>query len=414
MTLNPLADAPAQAAGDFASDLAESVRRLRAAFTELLAAIGADPACPQDNSRAFGINRNLSWKLSKIVHSTDPSEVAGHLPGASGLAILLRSCSRHGADPAVCQRVTDAMAGFDQMAARHADDRAGLDMLLSAMVAGEAGAARLEASRQRAFAGNSAIWGVRARLQFGTHIHTPSAEQPGLVDVSSVGGLLDFRRLRPTASWPVARHMDASGDARHSVTAEALMATSDPQAAPLMRDWSTIAPEALRRVDIDSGIVWELADGPVGRTGSSDIVFGRRVNALGPAFAEGDITTATAIVNLGTPVERAQLELLMHRDLVGEQTPEVRLQSMVETSSALSGHDRGALRLPVTERLLNLGSCPPSLASPHAARHSELVKCSIEALGFTPADFLGWRIVLRHPPMPSALGLVIQLPSQPT
>ena len=49
------------------------VRTVRGAFTELLISVGADPSDPQAMSRKFGLNKNLAWKISKIIQADDPS-----------------------------------------------------------------------------------------------------------------------------------------------------------------------------------------------------------------------------------------------------------------------------------------------------------------------------------------------------
>ena len=57
---------------EFPEHLQTALQALRAAIIELLSAVGADPGKPQDLARRFGLNKNLTWKVSKIICESDP------------------------------------------------------------------------------------------------------------------------------------------------------------------------------------------------------------------------------------------------------------------------------------------------------------------------------------------------------
>jgi len=73
------------------------MQNVRGALTELLASLGENPRLPQDVSRRHGINKNLAWKVCKIINSTDVYASAQHGPGPGGIRILLRAFEKAGA-----------------------------------------------------------------------------------------------------------------------------------------------------------------------------------------------------------------------------------------------------------------------------------------------------------------------------
>ena len=63
------AEAPDIAA--FEDAVPEAIQAVRGALTELLVTAGADPERPQAVARRFGLNKNLAWKVCKIINSPD-------------------------------------------------------------------------------------------------------------------------------------------------------------------------------------------------------------------------------------------------------------------------------------------------------------------------------------------------------
>lgn len=399
----------------FEHDLRAAMTHIGAAFAELLQAIGADASRPQEVSRRFGINRNLSWKLSKMVFAEEPSSVVGHLPGSNGLRILLDTCRRHGASENVCTRVELAMERFEEMVARHAGDRAGLDVLLSSLAGDQGEVDAQESSRRQAFLGNAAIWGVQARLQLGVLVHVPSASEPGAVDAAAVGGLLGFQRLRETAAWPLVRHQayrthPARRDA--GVLMRPLDPDIGPDAPPLVREFSSVDAGSLEAVSVTAGSLWELREGPVGLTGTVDCVFGRYTRGIGRQLAEADgERSAAAMVPLNTPTEGVLIDLLVHRDLAyADVVPVPELRSRMETGADAELDGRRLYRLPAPGRVIDLGMGPPALDCEDSPRQAELVAWTLARLGHSLDDFRGWRLRMSYPPIPSAPMLRIALP----
>src|SRR5262245_5318081 len=187
----------------FPDDFKGAVTDLRQAFTALSASVSDLPARPLQVARFLGLDKNLAWKVARLCQSSDPAEAVRHLPGPAGVKRVLDAFAQGGAGPAEINAVRLAVARFDRMVGRHAGDRATLELLLASGAPERPDAQRMEASRKLAFQGNSATFGVQTRVRFGLQIVAPSAAEPELVDVVAVGGLVDFRRLRASAAWPL-------------------------------------------------------------------------------------------------------------------------------------------------------------------------------------------------------------------
>jgi hypothetical protein len=105
---------------------------------------------------------------------------------------VLDAFTRVGASDALVTEARLAMDEFEVMVKEHADDRETFEMMLSGLAESGQGEREL-AHRKIAFQGNSATWGVQARVRFCTYIVAPSGE-PGVGDTAVIGGLVDLRR----------------------------------------------------------------------------------------------------------------------------------------------------------------------------------------------------------------------------
>ena len=398
---------------DFPVHLEESLRQVRGALTELLASVGADPAAPQVVSRRFRINKNLAWKVSKVVNATDLVGVAPHVPRPAGARILLEALARGGAPAEVVARAREALGAYEAMVRLHAGDRASLELLLSSLMPDRVDSKSLEAARKLAFQGNSAIWGVQARAQLTLQVLHPSSD-PERVSSATVQGFVDFRRLRPSATWPLARfqvlHVDGTpGRALDRPLDPASVASGGP---PIMHDYCTGSLPEIREVAIEGGTELVLGEGPVGNTATANCLTAVVAEGFAPRHAAESDMHASLWTNLHTPVEALQYDLLLHRDL-GFGTPTAHLLSAMETAHEPQLQWNEDDTLPLTERVERLGAGPPVMASPLFPRYHELAADAVRYAGHDPEQYEGWRFVLRYPPIPTRAVLRFSLPQAP-
>jgi hypothetical protein len=397
--LTPQAAAPQTAS--FPSDFEQAMQGLRGALTELLASLGDDPRLPQVLSRRYEINKNLAWKVCKIVNSTDAYATAQHVPGFGGVRILLAAFEKAGAPEGVLEGVEEAMRRFEHMVRVHVGDRANLDLYLGAIQPEGIHSPQLEVSRRMAFQGNSAVWGVQARVDLTLRLIAPHREDPGRADVCSIGGLLGLRRLRPTASWPVMQQqfftdrVEAGGEAPIPLDPE-----SPPDGPPLVREFCSVPLPETRSFAEGHVTTHEVSEGSVGNTAAVDCIFGTIERALVPVHAAEEDSVGEHYCRVTTPVEIAQFDLLVHRDLPFEMPPKLITYSMLhgELHFPLSRATRS--HLPSAGTVQELGHEPPVLASPHIPRYTRLAELACERMGRSLDEFLGYRMTLSSPPIP--------------
>jgi hypothetical protein len=113
-----------------------SVHGLRGALLELYRAVGADPTRPQEVSRRFNLNKNLTWKVARIIGAEEAFTAVPLIPGPGGLDILLDAMSQAGAPSDALTRVREAIEEFDRMIELHTGDRNQLELVLDSMGAG--------------------------------------------------------------------------------------------------------------------------------------------------------------------------------------------------------------------------------------------------------------------------------------
>lgn len=390
----------------FPVDFERAMNGLRGALTDLLAAGGDDPRQPQELSRSYGLNKNLAWKICKIVNSTNSYEVSTQVPGSAGMRILLAAFEKRGVSRQVIDLVAEAFAGFEEMVRIHVGDRSHLELYVGAVQPEGVHSSQLEAMRRMAYQGNSAIWGVQARVGFVLRAVSPASSDPDRADVTSVGGLLGFRRLRPTASWPLLRQLILSENAEvgHEPV-EHIDPDFDPSGAPLVGDFcSDPVPETRKTITGDTA-TYEICEGPVGITAQADLTFGTIDRNNVPVFAgaAGEESVGEHYCRVDTPVEIVQFDLLVHRDLPFEMPPRLATHSTLCTTPTFPLSQDKSCLLPGTTSVQALGDSLHSYSTPHIPRYGHLVTRTCERIGHPLEEFQGYRVTLTYPPIPSIL-----------
>jgi hypothetical protein len=391
-----------EAAPPFEQHAKAALLRVRAALAELLSSVGADPTRSQAVARQFGLNKNLTWRISKIVGEEDPCAAIPHIPGTSGLNIFIRSLERAGAPDQAIASVRDAIAEFDRMVDIHSGDRETLEMMLGNLTS-DGEQQRNESQRKLAFRGNRATWGVQARVQLCVNVIAPATD-PDWVDLAWLSGLADFRRLRRDAVWAMAsarKFMDDGSQMALGQIHAIDPAYSVDDGAPLLSGYcSQPLPDIRTRTEPDGMIRYELLEGPVGNTAAATCILG----IYGRSFvrrtrAEND-TLGEHAARLYTPVEVLVHDLFVHRDLSHALSPDIFLYSQMPGGPVYpaSGRDRGLL--PLYQRAQPLGH-PPDLVTPELPTYPRMIHTVFDRLGWDPGDFFAFRLRLRYPPIPS-------------
>lgn len=398
----PATDSKAHEPQPFSEDAHEVVRGLRGAFSELLLSIGADPNTPGSISEHLGLNKNLAWKISKIILAEDPAAALEQMPGPPGLRILLRGIEKTRAERPLVQTARDAIRDYERLIEVHSGDRATLEMMGSEL-ATKGRQTRDEQHRKLLFQGASYVWGAQASTLLKLGVLTPSAS-PGCLDVTNINAFVDFRRIRPDVSWIMSRRSSSIDDSSSAGDTFAFACEpvdqrySGPDDPPLMSEFCSSPTPELRRVQDRDAVSFELTEGPVGNTGALTCVAGTIHRGL-PMHATARSPWATHSARCEVPSELMIVDMLFHKDLAFAIPPTVELHS--DVSGMTSTHVR--TRLHLSEKLIDLGvsrSMPPT---PEYARYRALVGCTLDRLGFAYEDFRAFRIKLAYPAFPTVL-----------
>ncbi|MBI5863938.1 MAG: hypothetical protein HZB38_05430 [Planctomycetes bacterium] len=390
-----------------------AVRALRAAFSQLLESLGGDPYQPQQISRTFGLNKNLAWKISKVIQSDDSGTALRQMPGPAGIKIFLNSMERAGADRNLLEAARGAVREYEHLIETHSGDRATLEMMGSEL----SSAGRRERDlyhRKLLFQGASYVWGVQARVILKVGVVGPGS-RVGLLDIASLSALIDFRRLRPDVSWELATRRARNDDGSPMFPPEP--EPIDPRFAgddrpPLMADFcSQPLPELSRHSDA-TGIRFELPEGPVGKTGALTCVAGTIQRGL-PYFRAPDNEWGEHSALCNTPASILIVDLFFHEKFTFAIPPRVELYSELCAAAPYPSRGRDRNRLPLNERLQNLGKGPLPVATPEVKTYSEMVQTMFDRAGWSPAAFHGFRMAVAYPVCPASLLFRYRLPEGP-
>ena len=389
------------------------VRSVRGAFSELLTSVGANPRDPQSISRQFGLNKNLAWKISKIIQTNDPALTIQQMPGVSGIKIFLRGMERAGASPALLETTRDAMLDFENLIKVHSGDRATLEMMGSEL--SPAGRPqRDEYYRKYFFRGASFIWGVQTRVSLKVGLVGPG-DSPGMLDFASLSAFIDFRRLRPDVTWTMAARRSRNDDGTEMPTfaSEALDPRySGKDQAPLVEEFCSQPLPELRRVRTAGSTNFELVEGPVGNTGARNCVIGTIQRQL-PYYRTPENVFGEHTAISETPAELLIFDLFFHRDFTFAIPPAASLYSELGATAPYPARGRDRNRLPLNEPLHDLGTGSLLLATPEVRRYRQMVQMMFDRMGWAPEQFHGFRMKLPYPPCPAALVLNYRLPEPP-
>jgi hypothetical protein len=387
------------------------VRAVRAAFTDLVRAAGADPQAPQSITRSLAVNKNLAWKIAKIIQSDDPSVVLQQMPGTSGISIFLRSAAKAGVDSTLLNSAGAAVKAYEELIELHSGDRATLEMMGSELSA-DGRQQRDEHHRKLLYQGASYVWGAQTRVILKLGVVGPSAT-PGHLDFASISGLIDFRRLRPGVNWVMASRQSDNDDGTAMATAATEAVDTrfeDAARAPLMADFcSQPLPELQRYVD-GPLYRYELVDGPVGNTGALTCVVGAIQRNI-PYYRTPANEWGAHLAKCDIPAELMMLDVFFHRDFTFALSPEVSLYS--EVGASMRQENRNRYRLPMHERLQDLGSDSVPPATPEVPHFSRMIQQVFERLGWSAREFHGFRLKITYPAYPTSVILRYRLPEAP-
>lgn len=393
------------ALGAFCTECDAAIVALRQALRTLAETAASDPLRPQDVSRRFAINKNLTWKFARVLLAADSFEAISMLPGAEGVEIYLRAFEAAGIGRTHTDAVREALRQFDAVVARHFGDRAQLEVVLDGLRSD----GNLESSRRMAFKGMSGVFGVRARVRMTMQLIFPSAEAPDTGDIAQVVGLAGLQRLRPIGALPVFR----TSSHTRSVASNLQPLFGSPEGDHtdfLLRDFSSFPNATVCARDLPGRKVIELSEGPLGRIGESDLFFGTLLRGTMNTRRKPNDASNDFVSNVSIPSESLLLDFYCHRSLLGTDSMTTSVHSTLGQPLADDDAQREQSALPIDLAPMMLEQLSEAPPVPLMPRYQEMVDFAFRATGQDIREFRLMRVALEFPPAPAAVLVKWTLP----
>ncbi len=397
----PLPDAPGARASSL-EELIAAFHRARAAIADLFAHIGIDPTKARESARELGLNRGLTWRLTRIVRESDPRSVVSDVPGASSMSKFFEACLQRGAPQQAIDSAIAALDAFESAVSACSGDRKTLAMLMANTIAGRS-TGEVEKGRRKLFEGACGVWGGQAQTRFLTVFVFPSPSDPTKLDAAHVTGLVSFRRLSPRA-WPLsyeALHR-ASGDSASFIKEPLDPAGSTEGQRQLLKGYCSSPLPDIQVVVSGDYKRFELAAGPVGNQGLTTCVFGTRLHRLYDRYSTTP-DTAGFMVLLQTPVEQVMFDMFVHKSLGVKDPPRAQLldRLLFPHSNVESDFERQSL--PISESPAPLPRGLAGTLCPYIPWYSRLIADITARINIPLDDFTGSRFEMAYPPISTTL-----------
>ncbi len=410
MAHSPNGEAAPMTQTTFEEDIAEHVPAVQDVFAGLLEEYcGGGGAGITAISERLGVHRKLAWQIRNVAYSPDPFVAARFIPTPAGIETLLASLTQLGAPPAQRERLAAAAEAFESLLKAHAGDRASLEMLVDSLTE-DAPRPAEEKWRERAFQGNSFIWGAQARTLLSASALNFSKNRRDWFDAFQVRGLIGLRRLRPNVHWIIGQAAvidDAAPQRRLERTPLDPDGAAQSQGVPLMLEFCSRPAPAVRRRPADPGLLNdELLPAPVGFAGQQTIVTGEMLRELGPVYATPGNERLLFGAVVRTPVEVFIYDQFVHRGLF----PGVERELCIfgELNSPITQDERD--RLPTAERIEHLGRGLTAARSAEVPGYQQMLRAAFAAAQWDPEEFEVYRVRMKYPPMPASVVIRHELP----
>lgn len=358
---------------------------------------------------ALGIHRKLAWQVRHVAYEPDPFAAVRHVPTPAGMEALLSALQRLGLPTHTSDTFRAAADSFADLVRTHAGDRTSMEMLVES--ASESSLQQAEVKwREKAFQGNSFIFGAQARTLLSTSILNFSRGKSDWFDAVQVRGLIGLKRVRRNVHWIVSQSAiidDTVPDRRM------LRTPLDPQGAeamggvPVMLDLCSQPLPELRRRSAEPGLLNdELLPAPVGFTGQQTIVTGEVLRELSPVHATPGHKRMLFGAVVRTPAEVFVYDQFVHRGLF----PRVQREMCVfgELNSPITQDEQD--RLPTSETIELLGRGITVARTPDVPGYQKILRAAFSAVGWDADQFDLYRIRMAYPPMPASVVIRHDLP----
>ncbi len=362
----------------------------------------------------LGIHRKLAWQIRNIAYSPDIFRAVSFMPSRTGIISLIKACQSDNNARDLAEKLLEISESFERIINMHTGDRKSLEIVLESFTTSPASVGEMTEVklREKAYLGNSFIWGAQANTQLSISILNKSASKDNWLDIAQIRSLIGLRRVRPNVYWLVGQSVVLDDQQSTSVVKRMPIdaeAATEMNGAPIIPTFCSQPVPQIRRRQIESGFINdELLPAPVGFTGQQTVVIGEVIRELSPAYA----TPQNRVAHFGslarTPCEVYILDHFVHRDLFPDVEREMCVFGELNSPVTISDEDL----LPVSESITHLGRGAGVARTVDVPGYMEMLRWIFNRLNWDQRAFELYRIRIAFPPIPSSVMIRHDLPEE--
>ena len=392
---------PGAASGSFRQLMIETGVLLRTELTKLVNFQGRG-ARRAATCRSFGVDFQLSWKIYRVVNSSNPIEACLHIPPPPAMQRLLAAARRHEVSDDVIAGVEAAYTRFEQLVEYFSGDRNRFDSMAVRLIGGEADTQAELAHRRSIFEGNRYILGVELDTYLTADIIHPSKKGANRIDYAGLRLKRQFRRLSSDAPFVVERRR-----VRNSISPQSLTPATplDDEAfkkygIPVLPAFCSMPDLPLQSVEeADGTTITKWLGGSVGCPSAIDVTFGEVWRDLPLRERPENRFGLTTSTTFSTPT-RVFAAIFFFRD-----------RFMVRPCATLPGGGRrwnfrkrvepleemGLPKLTFHDRLTYVGDGTSAAHSVEVPQYGEALRSTCKLLGWDLEDMDVYRVRVEYP-----------------
>jgi len=386
----------------FESECDVAVSRLKSALIELFDAGKENPKLPQEVSRSLGINKTLTWSIARLLEAPSSIEAVPFIPGAGSIAKVADAFPKSPRLIEAKLKVREAANEYDAMIARHAGDRSTLELILDSLATDEG--ERLGLSRRLAFRGNSGLCGVQAKARLTTWIIIPCAHAPDRLDLITLRGYINVRRLRPNVEWTIFKARTWNhDDPKQPVRAWEPVDAEDASGIPLLREFCRGELPPISMASNKGARDFVVRSGPVGNAASFDCISGEIMRGDVARYRGDGDDWGEVGTSITTPCENLVFDLLYDESLTNIADAESMIFGETFPQGQRTPETHDPRELPISTRLVEIAGRPPAVATPLIPRYAQMTQHVLERTGIDARRLRGLRLEMDYPPLNSQL-----------